>query len=41
VGDAFADNVAWSYEQPPELVDSIKNLIAFYRDRMGTWHEEE
>jgi uncharacterized protein (DUF427 family) len=41
VGDAFADNVAWSYEQPLEPVAGIKNLIAFYRDRVDAWHEED
>jgi uncharacterized protein (DUF427 family) len=34
VGDAQADNVAWSYEQPLEPVAGIKNFIAFYRNRV-------
>ena len=40
MGDAFAENVAWSYEQPLEPVAGIKDLIAFYRDRMDGWQEE-
>jgi uncharacterized protein (DUF427 family) len=41
VGDACADNVAWSYEQPLEPVASIKDLIAFYRDRVDIWCEKD
>ena len=41
MGDKFADNVAWSYEQAHELVAGITNLIAFYADRLDAWQEEE
>jgi len=34
VGDATAENVAWSYEQPPQPVAGIEGLIAFYPSRM-------
>jgi uncharacterized protein (DUF427 family) len=41
VGDVCVDNVAWSYEQPPEPVAGIKNLIAFYRDRVEIGGEKD
>jgi len=41
VGDEIAENVAWSYEQPQEPVAAIKDLVAFYRNRVGAWHEGE
>jgi uncharacterized protein (DUF427 family) len=41
VGDANADNVAWSYEQPLEPVADIKNFIAFYRNRVEIVCEKE
>jgi uncharacterized protein (DUF427 family) len=41
VGDASADNVAWSYEQPLEPVADIKNFIAFYRNRVEILHEKD
>jgi uncharacterized protein (DUF427 family) len=34
VGDACADNVAWSYEQPLEPVAGLKDFIAFYRNKV-------
>jgi len=34
VGDEIADNVAWSYEHPPEEVKSLAGLIAFYANRV-------
>jgi uncharacterized protein (DUF427 family) len=40
VGDAIAENVAWSYEHPDEAVAEISNMIAFYADRMDAWHED-
>jgi len=41
VGDACADNVAWSYEQPFEQVAGIKDFIAFYRDRVEILREKD
>ncbi len=40
MGDTIAENVAWSYEQLPEPVASLKNLVAFYRDDVTITHEE-
>jgi len=40
VGDAHADNVAWSYEQPLAAVAAIKGLVAFYRNKGLNWHED-
>jgi len=34
VGEKTAGNAAWSYEQPPGEVDSIKDMIAFYANRV-------
>ncbi|MBT6272931.1 MAG: DUF427 domain-containing protein [Chromatiales bacterium] len=36
MGDKNADNVAWSYEDPPEPVMAIKGLIAFYGNRVDS-----
>lgn len=36
MGDAIAENVAWSYEQPPQPVAGIEGLIAFYQGRMDS-----
>jgi uncharacterized protein (DUF427 family) len=41
VGDASADNVAWSYEQPLEPVAGIKEYIAFYRNRVEILQEKD
>ena len=36
-----ADDAVWGYEDPlPERSD-IKGHVAFYRDRMDEWLEEE
>jgi uncharacterized protein (DUF427 family) len=40
VGDASADNLAWSYEQPLAPVADIKDYIAFYRDRVEILREK-
>ena len=37
MGDESADNVAWSYEQPLGPVDGIKELIAFYENRVTVY----
>ena len=33
------ENVAWSYERPLEPVAGIKDLVAFYPDRVDIVHE--
>ena len=40
MGDASADNVAWSYEQPLESVADIKEYIAFYRNQVEILSEK-
>ena len=39
MGDALAQNAAWSYEHPVEPISGIKDLIAFYRDKVDAWYE--
>ncbi|MBM3340566.1 MAG: DUF427 domain-containing protein [Betaproteobacteria bacterium] len=41
MGDANADNVAWSYEQPLQPVAGIKDFIAFYRNRVEILRESD
>jgi uncharacterized protein (DUF427 family) len=39
VGDVIVDNVVWSYEQPMQEIAGLRGLLAFYRDRLDSWHE--
>ena len=41
VGDEVAENVIWSYEDPLPEADPIRGYVAFYRNRMDAWYEEE
>ncbi len=41
VGDEVAENVIWSYEEPLPEADPIRGYVAFYRNRMDAWYEEE
>jgi len=41
VGDRVAENVAWSYEDPFEELESIGDLVAFYWGRMDAWYEDD
>ena len=41
MGDALAENVAWSYEHPHDTVAAISNLIAFYRHELDTLQEHD
>lgn len=41
VGDKFAENVVWSYEDPLPEVAELKGYIAFYQNRMDAWYEED
>jgi uncharacterized protein (DUF427 family) len=34
-GDSAADNAVWAYESPIDVVDGVKDLMAFYLDSMG------
>ena len=41
VGDRFEKAAAWYYPEPLEGAAPIKDLIAFYWDRMDHWYEED
>ncbi len=41
VGETVVENGAWYYPDPLESAAPIKDLIAFYWDRMDHWYEED
>jgi uncharacterized protein (DUF427 family) len=41
VGDHVVENGAWYYPEPLEGAEPIRDLIAFYWDRMDHWYEED
>ncbi len=41
VGDRSEENVVWGYETPYAEVDDIKGYVAFYRNRMDGWFEDD
>ena len=41
VGDRFEKAIAWYYPEPLEGAAPIKDLIAFYFDRIDHWYEED
>ena len=41
VGDHVVDAGAWYYPEPLEGAPPIKDLIAFYFNRMDHWYEED
>jgi uncharacterized protein (DUF427 family) len=41
VGDRVAKDAAWYYPEPIEGAPAIKDLIAFYWDRVDQWFEED
>jgi uncharacterized protein (DUF427 family) len=41
VGDRVVKNAAWYYPQPLDGAPPIKDLIAFYWDRIDQWFEED
>jgi uncharacterized protein (DUF427 family) len=41
VGDREAANAAWYYPEPLDGAPPIKDLIAFYWDKIDTWMEED
>ena len=40
-GGRTAENAVWSYEDPIPGMTGIAGYLAFYRDRMDGWSEEE
>ena len=40
-GGRTAENAVWSYERPIPGVAGIAGYLAFYRDRMDGWSEED
>ena len=40
-GGRTAENAVWSYEDPIPGMTGIAGYLAFYRDRMDAWSEEE
>lgn len=41
VGDAVAENAAWSYPEPIEGAPPLAGHVAFYWDRLDEWLEED
>jgi WS/DGAT/MGAT family acyltransferase len=41
VGGRTTENAVWSYEQPLEAVAELEDYVAFYRDRVDAWIEED
>jgi class 3 adenylate cyclase len=41
VADQSAENTVWSYEDPLPEAESLRGYVAFYRNRMDSWYEEE
>lgn len=41
VGDRVVKDAVWSYQETAPGREDIKGYLAFYRDRLDSWHEEE
>jgi uncharacterized protein (DUF427 family)/class 3 adenylate cyclase len=41
VGEKRAENAAWSYEDPLREAEPIRDYVAFYRNRIDAWYEED
>lgn len=41
VGEQTVENAVWSYEEPLEEAEPIRHYVAFYRNRMHAWYEED
>ena len=41
VDDQQAENVLWSYEDPLPEAAVVRNYVAFFRNRMDAWYEED
>lgn len=40
-GGRVSENAVWGYPQPFDEVAAIKDFVAFYWDRVDSWHEED
>ena len=41
VGEHVAENALWAYEEPLPEAEPIRDHVAFYRNRMDAWYEED
>jgi uncharacterized protein (DUF427 family)/class 3 adenylate cyclase len=41
VGDEVAENAVWAYEDPLPEAEAVRSMVAFYRNRMDAWYEED
>jgi uncharacterized protein (DUF427 family)/class 3 adenylate cyclase len=41
VGDEVAENAVWAYDEPLPEAEPIRGHVAFYRNRMDAWYEED
>src|SRR6202035_1187774 len=41
VGDKVAENAVWGYSDPFEEVAALRDVVAFYWDRVDAWYEED
>lgn len=41
VGGRSEDDAMWSYETPYDEALALKDRVAFYRDRMDRWREDD
>jgi uncharacterized protein (DUF427 family) len=40
-GDRVSENAVWGYPEPFDEVAALKDLVAFYWDRVDSWYEED
>ena len=41
VGDEISENAVWAYEEPLPEAEALGGAVAFYRNRMDAWYEED
>ncbi len=41
VGDETAANAVWAYEEPLPEAEALRGMLAFYRNRMDAWYEDD
>ncbi len=41
VGDESVENALWAYEEPLPEASELRGYVAFYRNRMDAWYEED
>ena len=41
VGNQVSENAVWAYPEPYDEVPALKDLVAFYWDRVDHWYEED